>query len=739
MPTQQFGAGHIRHTSGSRRSSGIRTPERIQDALSFAARTALAVLATGAIMTGTEFFVATNGNDRDSGSREKPFATLARARDAVRGAGTPAVVTIRGGDYRSTEPVVFSANDSGSPEAPVVYRAHADERVRFTAGIDVTSGLTAVADESVKSRLNPAVRDLVRELDLTALGVKNCAQLPDIFEGGGGLIELFSGGKRLPLARWPNEGYTTMANVVSGSCQDADNAKVPHAFTYRDDRHAAWNIDAGVWLAGFWRVPWTIQTVRVKAVDTSRRTVELASRVPGGIGSKYAAREGSGKEQYFALNVLEEIDAPGEWCIDFRTKKLYILPPGDASPAIISDMKAPFIRVSNAHDIVFQGLTFDTGLGSGIEITDALRITVGTCDLRNLGGYGVRIAGGYSNTVAGCELSFLGEGGVGVSGGVRETLTPCMHRIHNNHIHDFGMVKKTYAPGIDIGTAGLAPKQYPVGVIVTHNSIHDAPHAGILFNGNDHLIEANELYNLALDSHDVGAIYAVLDWTAYGNVIRNNFIHDSPNANGVYLDDGFSAALVYGNIFRGVSVGVFLSGGHDNVATNNIMIDCPKAAVHVDSRGMSRGYTMNNKSFTAKLKAVPYESDLWRTRYPSLIKNLDAPEYPAGNIIDANAAVRCPKAVNVSGKPEHFTRMTIGENVSFDADPGFVSLEKNDLTLKDDADLFRKMPSFVRIPFGSIGPVIDAWRTEIPARKKTSGGTAGDFDSTVDMEASNKK
>ena len=47
----------------------------------------------------------------------------------------------------------------------------------------------------------------------------------------------------------------------------------------------------------------------------------------GGIGSKYHRPYGSGKEEYYVENLLEEIDQPGEWCIDFTTQKLYLFPP----------------------------------------------------------------------------------------------------------------------------------------------------------------------------------------------------------------------------------------------------------------------------------------------------------------------------------------------------------------------------------------------------------------------------
>jgi hypothetical protein len=50
-----------------------------------AVRGALALTA-GGDARGQEYWVSTTGNDTDAGTKEKPFATLERARDAVRDA-----------------------------------------------------------------------------------------------------------------------------------------------------------------------------------------------------------------------------------------------------------------------------------------------------------------------------------------------------------------------------------------------------------------------------------------------------------------------------------------------------------------------------------------------------------------------------------------------------------------------------------------------------------------------------
>ena len=85
-----------------------------------------------------EFCIATDGNDANPGTRAKPFASLERARDAIRqlkqkGPLPKGGVTIwlRGGDYFRTNALELAATDSGTPQSPIVWRAYKDEPVRL--------------------------------------------------------------------------------------------------------------------------------------------------------------------------------------------------------------------------------------------------------------------------------------------------------------------------------------------------------------------------------------------------------------------------------------------------------------------------------------------------------------------------------------------------------------------------------------------------------------------------------
>jgi len=90
------------------------------------------LVTAGCAGTG-EFYVAPDGNDDNAGTKAKPFATLERARDAVRAAREAgaevavATVWLRSGNYFLSETFRLDDRDSGmtfraaAGEEPVVY------------------------------------------------------------------------------------------------------------------------------------------------------------------------------------------------------------------------------------------------------------------------------------------------------------------------------------------------------------------------------------------------------------------------------------------------------------------------------------------------------------------------------------------------------------------------------------------------------------------------------------------
>jgi len=608
-------------------------------------------------------YVATDGDDRNPGTRARPLKTLEGARDALRaarraGARQEAVrVTLRGGEYAVGETLTFGADDGGAPGQEVVYRAAAGERVSLVgAAVVPASAFRACTERERAICLSPEARRHLVALELRPLGIKHAQRWGDVVEDGKlALLELYADGQRMPLARYPNEGFLHMKRVV----EVGSKGGAPGRFAYEDVRHERWTnaVARGLWFKGFWRVPWQSEYVRVQALDTARREVTQAAAVSGGIGSKYHRPHGSGQEPYLAVNLLEELDQPGEWCVDVSSQTLFFWPPADlaSSRILLADRAEPLVRFDGASHVALEGVCLEGRLGNAVEIGGGEAVRVARCEISNVGRDGVVVRGGRRHRVAGCVIHDVGAQGVYADGGVRATLEPAGHLIENNHIYRFARTKRIYAGGINLGygsSYGANPDC--VGITVRHNRVHDTPHVGILYSGNNHLLEYNEVFHVALESNDMGGFYTVNDWTSRGNVLRHNFVHSSPHAEGIYCDDGDSGDTIVGNAFYGLSTGVFIGGGRDNIVSNNIAIGCARA-LYLDARGVSRNYTLANARMVARVTSANPARPPWSVAYPALTKLLTFhPPLPVGTAFIDNRAVNCKKTLDLSGDKKNF-------------------------------------------------------------------------------------
>ena len=563
-----------------------------------------------------QFYVSPTGSDTNSGTRAKPFATLERARDEGRRlsqdrklARGGLTVWLRGGDYLRTNALELTAADSGTADAPIVWRACKGESVRLLGGRKL-SGFAPVTDPAILARLPETARGHVLQVDLGALGLADFGKMTS--RGFGRPLspahcELFFRGRPMTLARWPNEGaWEQIAGVPeSGATKDEHGGqvgKLDQGFLYRGDRPRQWKDTRDLWVHGYWSWDWANSYERVDSIDLERRLIKTAA--PHGL---YWFRQG---QRFYFLNVLEELDQPGEWYLDRQTRLLYFWPPaplefkvqGSPPEILLSLLSEPLLNLTGVSHVTFRGLTLEATRGSAVQIHGGTSNRIAGCLIRNIGNYGVTIAGGTGHGVISCDILDTGDGGVSLDGGDRQTLQPGGHFVENCHFARQGRWSRCCVPAVLI--AG-------VGQRASHNLIHDHPHCAILFTGNDHLVEFNEIHHIALETGDVGAIYTGRDYTFRGNRIRCNFIHDTGGVGfgsmGIYMDDCVSGTEIFGNIFYKVQRAAFLGGGRDHQVVNNIFVDC-NYAVELDGRGLDHSpvwHGMVDQTMRQSLAEVP--------------------------------------------------------------------------------------------------------------------------------------
>ncbi len=594
--------------------------------------------------TTLQLWVATNGNDSASGGPEAPFRTIARARNEIRQRKTagelPAegvVVTVRGGTYQLTQPLDFSPQDNGTPKGPVIYRAVAGTEVRLTGG-SVVGNWHVVTHPAVLQRLDPAARGKIWSADLRAQGIINFGALKtsDSWGQSGAGLELFFNDRPMTLARWPNTGSLQIAAVLGPTPREEGGGKgtVEGILSVQTDRLKRWTGEPDVMAHGYWFFDWADQRQRVESIDAAKGIIKLAKPY-----HSYGYRKG---QWFYVYNLLSELDQPGEWYLDRAGGVLYFWPPTplDSGHAVVS-LVPRLLTFENTSHVRLERFVLEAASGTttnsgeirstAVAITGGTNITLAGCVVRNCGSWGIIIRGGAGHRVLSCDLYQTGEGGVWLEGGGRQILLAAGHVVENCHIHHFSRWNPVYNPAIRLRGVGNRAE---------HNLIHDAPHMAIDFGGNDHLIAYNEIHHVVEDSNDAGAIYTGRDWSMRGHVIRYNYLHDISGREkrgcvGVYLDDCFSSAEVFGNLFCRVTAAAFIGGGRDCVIANNLFVDCTPA-VHVDARGLN-WYASGLGELTQKLEALPYRTPPWSKRYPQLLTLLtNQPMAPKDDLIATN-------------------------------------------------------------------------------------------------------
>jgi hypothetical protein len=642
------------------------------------------------------FWVAPDGGDGADGSKARPFRSLEEARDTVRslkkssGGTLPkggVRIVVRGGTYPVRSTFVVTERDAGTASAPVVYQAATGEVPRLSGGVCITAW-QPVTDATVRRRLNASVRDRVVQADLKGLGVQDWGDATALRRRP----ELFAGGVPQILARWPNDGFAATGDVLGketftvwGSikgCRDG-------VFRYVEDRPGRWLEEPDIRLHGYWFWDWYDQHQTVASIDPAAKTMTL--RPPY---SSYGYRKG---QRYYALNLLCELDAPGEWYLDRAAGRIYWLPPegaGGLNPeAILSVLAAPFIRLDGAEHVLLNGFVLEDGRADGIHVRSGSNCVIAGCTVRRLGGDAIVITGGSHHGIFGCRMETLGCGGARIAGGDRRALTPGNHWIENCTVSHVARLKRTYAPAVHLDGCGNR---------IAHNLFERIASSAMRIEGNDHVIELNAIRHVVEESDDQGGLDMWGNPLYRGVVIRWNHWRDITGgthcgAAGVRLDDMISAVTVYGNVFErcgAVRFGaVQIHGGKGNVVEGNVFLDCFAGLSF--SRWGAKRWLDSIARFRARAGAPPLA-----TRYPALARLTEGADV---NIVSRNVFARTKPVFLRDGGLQQTTCNVIADDSFRLADL------RDDAAVRSDPRLRRIL--FEPIPIDEIGPYEHPWRS----------------------------
>jgi len=667
-------------------------------------------------------YVAPEGNDSNPGTEAKPFATLERARNAVKSfrqvVPKPIVVFVREGTYYLSTPLIFRSEDSGTDLQPVTYAAYPGETPTLSGGMKL--------DARWETYLN---------------GIMKCS-----VPAGIDFNQLFINGKRQMRARYPNfdpenplVGEGGYLNTIGAG--EREFTYDPETFTTKK-----WARPGDAIVHIFPGSYWNNFQFQVRSVDWNQHLIKLGE---GGYQTAmlrnpddfFGTRLEEGSH-FFVENVFEELDVPGEWYLDHEKSILYYMPFSgqDLAGALVEVgllnhlIEIRGTRQAPVRHLKFEGFRFthtratfldeyitpstgDWGIykGGAIYMEGTEDCAVENCFFDAVGGNAIYINHHARRIrIYGNKFAYTGESAV--------CLTGKSHVIENGNLicpfcgakgyWDFGPDPEDYPAYCVISNnlmhhIGVYGKQ-TAGIFmaislknrVSHNHIYQMPRSAICMNDpfwGGHIIEYNHIHETVQETDDHGPINSWgrgHNWcvghfggdvyhdpgdtrrdSKFTTIIRNNLIREKvmdflpygASNLGIDMDDGSSNFHVYNNLVIGA--GVQNRDGSHRIVENNIFIN--------PNRGISYhvGYTNSGDKFVRNI--VVQNSD-----WPFFYILLQTDEAPWIDEIDYNIF---SGTAEFSSSAKDFKEW---QNLGFDrhslfTDPMFVDASHEDYRVRE--------------------------------------------------------
>jgi hypothetical protein len=668
-----------------------------------------------------DFYVSPSGSDDNSGTKENPFATLAKARDKVRdwnkkSNGEDIIVWLSGGSYILSETLVFGLDDSAKPGQMITYSALPDETPVICSDVPITGW--------------KKLGNMPKGLPKVAKGKIWAASVPESVHS---FKTLYNHEKMLPRAQTKPIAHLRPCGDYSGpdSLYKTLPFKKETVATLFNPLHAEISV-----------IPtanWTMNILPVDSVNVNKGMAYLGASASYVLTATHNTDGNPWWETIWVDNTFAGLDTVGKWVHDEENKLLYYWPLNNEKPG--SDIVAPglveLVRVEGSIDydgptdvpvrgLSFLGITFTHGdrfeMGGHTLLTmqhdrdlidaptallrfrGAENCRIENCTFKNSGGTAIRLDLHVQQVkVVNNEIFDIGANGILLCGygyGTKDVNRDNV--IANNHIHNIG---RLYWQGLGIWAWQSGHN------LIGNNTIHNVPYTAIsvtcglswtpgssqvrwhevglftgkepweererFIHGRENIIEHNDIHHVMEKLLDGDGIY--ISCAGKGNIIRGNFVHDSPNfrfsGEAIRCDEDQHETLIENNIvFRFGLLGTGICSKGRNHIINNI-VACPPTKVR---RGL---ISLMPHVFRAAAGSRILRNIFYATRS-------DQPlvfEYLLNDIINTiemdNNIYYNPSMVKTIDKYLEGARKNGCETKSIQADPLFKDIENGDFTL----------------------------------------------------------
>ena len=711
------------------------------------------------VRADVELFVSPTGSDSNPGTKDKPFATLERARKAVRKLkpeNSHIKVWLQEGAYQLKETLVFSVGDSAPAGGTITYGAQPDATVILSSGAPLQNWKRL---EKEPAHLPAAARGKVWVADAPH-GIKR-------------LYTLYDGLKRLRRAR--TEGFTSPEYHKPDQPMDTFYFPAGKIKNWPDLKEAE--------LLTIPSCDYEMNILPIAFVDEAKGMAKVGRSPTRRIGRvKYF------DQTMWVENILEALDQPGEWVFNHTERKIYLWPEGnEPSKGIVAPALTELVRVEGKIDydgprdqsvtgLVFQGLTFahtdrfpwhgETGWGlqhnwemfdrptAAVRFRGAENCAVQASRFTASSGTGIRLdLTCRKNRIVDNEFSHLGASAILLSGyGPGHKDSNVENEVRNNWIHHTGEIYWA-TPAIMVWQSGRNR--------LANNLIHNTPYTGIAVSGRISLGLGPEYTRgdagQTVRWHELGKLtrpYSWDEWYYYekylharGNVVEKNEIHHvmetMGDGNGVYVsgcgrnnhiyrnyihdctgphmgaaircDDFQNETIIEGNILhrnRSVQTGISMTGKNDII--NNIIADITPSPRPMRPENIVHGYISvpalhpyGTNDAQLHLTGARIQRNIVYSLRPSYLPILEHRSFSTGpgtrlvGTKTGNNLYWCPPDSKWGQKYLDEQQALGVEKESLSVDPKFVDIANGDLRLAPDSPALKL--GFEEVDISSIG------------------------------------
>ncbi len=618
-------------------------------------------------------YVAAAGSSGD-GTRDNPFVNIEDARKAAIKAkrnGNTANVIFKEGTYVLDGALKFTSVDSGTQGAPITYKAEEGAKVVLTAASEIDHSKATPVKGKMENRVHADAKGKLIQLKLsTDTFPKALIEFAEAAWNGTAMNAsrlkppmIFLNEHQQTVAKWPNDDYESILDCEPGAKTSGDMNK-GGAIQFANTEPYNWTKAERLFVEGYLGNFWTSEWAPVKEIDVEENKIRLKYRTAYGVAAK---------RRWSVVNLIEELDLPGEYYIDSEERMLYLYPPHNLtstdklSVARIQNI----IEVSGAEYINFEGLeltmagadpnvkdaTLDSGNGIVLD-KDCKYINIKDCTISNVGNSGIFLKGNY-NVVDGCHIYNTGVDGISIEeAGDRANLIPSGIVVQNSVISDVVNNTGRNAYG------GIRINHTTVDVHIRNNIIHNMPNNAIRYNGNGHQFYHNEFSSVCTLTADAGALYSGRTWVDWGCSAYENYFHDvgmteseaTHLSHAMYWDDNqtgqdFSRNIIFANN-KALCKANHISGG-SHTFVGNTTVACEEA-IFYDPRNSRTADEWLSPSILINEMCwglVDAFSPPFMEKYPEMSKQLD--KIKAANRMVFDAEIRGNLFVDTLGNGAH--------------------------------------------------------------------------------------